>query len=520
MKKLLYLFLTCLLLAGCRGNRYYLDKVEALWSVDYDSVMYCLQKVDSASMTSDEWLDYHYFRMRASFGYLMSMEKNQVDSIIRVFKEHYPMGHERAFDGRLLEVAYTYNRLNEFRKVDSLLGILKSYALLPKDSSRWYSYKYQTKWRLDEKDSSLHYIQEAIRLGLWKGSFAHERQAYVYQTMGQPDSAIASYLDAMEQDTTQQLFALDRQVMDLLLELKDVRKALEYLEEARKRMRRSDIPYYNLCKGDFWLKMHQPDSAMKYYQIATETGDGFMASQAYERMGWIAEDRQSDEGAFRMYHNAQRVWNDTYFALNNKKDTHDFEALKIQNQLSELKVERQRHIILILGLALLLMTLVGGFIFYLFHRKRINERNRLMQENVMLKQQEELSSLREKQALTREKAGRIREELFKRIRVYEKLSDAEDEKHIQLSDADWKELQQMLDSGYDGFTEKLRSAFPALSEKDINFCCLVKINMSIQNLTDIYCIGKNSVSRKKLRLKEKMGIGEGDTLDAFLDRME
>ena len=481
MKKLLYLFLTCLLLAGCRGNRYYLDKVEALWSVDYDSVMYCLQKVDSASMTSDEWLDYHYFRMRASFGYLMSMEKNQVDS---------------------------------------LLGILKSYTLLPKDSSRWYSYKYQTKWRLDEKDSSLHYIQEAIGLGLWKGNFAHERQAYVYQTMGQPDSAIASYLDAMEQDTTQQLFALDRQVMDLLLELKDVRKALEYLEAVRKRMRRSDIPYYNLCKGDFWLKMHQPDSAMKYYQIATETGDGFMASQAYERMGWIAEDRQSDEGAFRMYHNAQRVWNDTYFALNNKKDTHDFEALKIQNQLNELKVERQRHIILILGLALLLMTLVGGFIFYLFHRKRVNERNRLMQENVMLKQQEELSSLREKQALTREKAGRIREELFKRIRVYEKLSDAEDEKHIQLSDADWKELQQMLDSGYDGFTEKLRSAFPMLSEKDINFCCLVKINMSIQNLTDIYCIGKNSVSRKKLRLKEKMGIGEGDTLDAFLDRME
>ena len=40
MRKLLYLFLTCLLLAGCRGNRYYLDKVEALWGVDYDSVQH------------------------------------------------------------------------------------------------------------------------------------------------------------------------------------------------------------------------------------------------------------------------------------------------------------------------------------------------------------------------------------------------------------------------------------------------------------------------------------------------
>jgi len=46
----------------------------------------------------------------------------------------------------------------------------------------------------------------------------------------------------------------------------------------------------------------------------------------------------------------------------------------------------------------------------------------------------------------------------------------------------------------------------------------VKINMSIQSLTDIYCISKNSVSRRKLRLKEKMGIGEEATLDEFLNR--
>ena len=78
----------------------------------------------------------------------------------------------------------------------------------------------------------------------------------------------------------------------------------------------------------------------------------------------------------------------------------------------------------------------------------------------------------------------------------------------------------MLDSGYNGFTQKLRSRFPMLSEKDINFCCLVKIKMSIQNLTDIYCISKNSVSRKKLRLKEKLDIAEGDTLDGFLSRFE
>lgn len=68
--------------------------------------------------------------------------------------------------------------------------------------------------------------------------------------------------------------------------------------------------------------------------------------------------------------------------------------------------------------------------------------------------------------------------------------------------------------------KKLRIRFPMLSEKDINFCCLVKINMSIQSLTDIYCISKNSISRRKLRLKEKMEIGEEETLDDFLNRFD
>ena len=300
---------------------------------------------------------------------------------------------------------------------------------------------------------------------------------------------------------------------------------LEYLNRARQRMKRADIPYYNLIKGDFWLAMHEPDSAMKHYRIATETGNGFIASQAYERMGMMAKARESDKEAFDMYYKALRVWNYSYFSLVSKKETRDFEAMKMLNQLNELKVERQKHVILILGLVLLLMVLLGSSVFYLFHRKRINERNRLMQENVMLKQQEELSSLREKEALMkekeallREKDARMREELFKRMQVFEKLSETEKEKHIQLSDTDWKEIQLMLDSGYDDFTKKLRMKFPMLSEKDINFCCLVKINMSIQSLTDIYCISKNSVSRKKLRLKEKMGIGEGETLDEFLGR--
>ena len=520
MKKLLYLFLTCLLLVGCRDNRFYLDQAEAWWRVNADSMLYYLQKVDSASLTPEQSLDYQLFRMRASYAYLMSMEKEKLDSIFGILKYRYPRGHEWAFDARYMQLVYYYNRLDDKKTAGSMADELKQYLRNHRDSVHWYAYKYLHKYHQKETDSAFHYLDEGAKLGMFSEQDVYASRGDLYQIKQQKDSAAWYYLKALEMNSTTNVFHLSGLVMDMLSDEKEVGKAGELLEKLRKRMKRSDIPYYNLVKGDYWMEMHEPDSAMKHYRIATETGNGFIAVQAYERMGMLAKATQSEKEAFDMYRKAQRVRNDIYLSVDDRQNRQSFEALKIKNQLNELKVERQRHIILILGLSLLLLVLIGAFVFYLFHRERKAERARLMQENIMLKQQEELSNLREKEALLREKDARMREELFKRMNVFEKLSDTEKEKHIQLSDTDWKEIQVMLDSGYNGFTQKLRARFPMLSEKDINFCCLVKINMSIQSLTDIYCISKNSVSRKKLRLKEKLGIGEEATLDEFLNHFE
>ena len=139
-----------------------------------------------------------------------------------------------------------------------------------------------------------------------------------------------------------------------------------------------------------------------------------------------------------------------------------------------------------------------------------------MQENMLLRQNEELASLREKQLALREKEARLREELFKRMNVVNKLSVSGKERHVFLSDTDWEEIYLMVNDAYHNFIPKLRTNFPALTDKDINFCCLVRMNLSLQSLADIYCISKNSVSRRKLRMKEKMELAEETTLDEYL----
>ena len=379
------------------------------------------------------------------------------------------------------------------------------------DSLNWYGYQVYQKRKSGDTDSAIHYLKEVIRLRLAYSSRTYAHLAQIYQEKQMNDSAIHYYFLALQKDTTRSAYFYCGRVLGLLHSLKKYDLAKQYIKGLRKQMKRSDIPYVNLIEGDLWMELHQPDSAMKHYLIASETGNDYITSVAYERMAPLMEEKQSLSSALDKHIQSIETKNNLRNGYTYQQDTRDFEALKMKNELNELKVKQQSYVIVILALGASILLLVGGFVIYLLHRKR----NRLVQENLILKQQEELSALREKEALLREKDAKMREELFRRVRI-ENLKDG---KHIQhISDADWKEIHLMLESTYPGFLTNLQQNFPTLTEKDINFCCLVKINMSLQNLADIYCISINSVSRRKLRLKEKLGIDKEDSLSKFLNR--
>ena len=160
---------------------------------------------------------------------------------------------------------------------------------------------------------------------------------------------------------------------------KKSQEAWKLLAKMRNRMKRDDVPYYNLVKGDLWMELHQPDSAMKHWRIATETGNGFMASQAFERMGDRVVTQVPDE-AFGHYLNSLRVWNDLYLTMDNRQRTLDFEELELKNQLAGLKLEHQKHTILILGLALFIVVLTT-----LYNHSSYNLQNMLSSENLLVK---------------------------------------------------------------------------------------------------------------------------------------
>jgi hypothetical protein len=91
-------------------------------------------------------------------------------------------------------------------------------------------------------------------------------------------------------------------------------------------------------------------------------------------------------------------------------------------------------------------------------------------------------------------------------------------KRIRLEEQDWTELIQTTNELFNGFASRLKKEYPCLSAEDIGFCCLLKINVSMQDLADIYCISKAGITKRKTRMKkEKFQISDHLLdLDRFL----
>ena len=90
---------------------------------------------------------------------------------------------------------------------------------------------------------------------------------------------------------------------------------------------------------------------------------------------------------------------------------------------------------------------------------------------------------------------------------------------IEMTEEDWQNLVSSVDEAYSGFTQRLKEQFPKLSADDIRFCCLLKINVNMQDLSDIYCVTKAAITKRKYRIKtDKMNLQENPSdLDTFLN---
>lgn len=110
--------------------------------------------------------------------------------------------------------------------------------------------------------------------------------------------------------------------------------------------------------------------------------------------------------------------------------------------------------------------------------------NKLAQENARLQERERFLTM----------------QIIGHTEVLNKLS----RKPRFIEEMQWPEIFQAVNQLFDGFTYRLHTDFPTLTEEDIRYCCLIKLHLTTSVIATLTGISPSSVTKRKQRIKEKM----------------
>lgn len=517
------LLLALLLITACTSthrNSEWLKQAEAHYEAGRaDSVLTYLYRINENQLSEEENRTF----LRIKFATIVQTEPEALDKM-NGLASYYQQQKDTTHLQTIRKVIYQHYSFREKQpQADSILNVMQQTYIQRKDTNGilWsYSMKANLHESAGRMDSTLYYIDKRIEAEKSTSAPKHryyrkalllmKTQAYT-EAEALLDSAKAIALGEKDEEF---LYHLTPYYQQLYTGQKQFGKALEVLKESRRYMKRKDAASHNLYKAQVFELMHREDSARHYYEVVAHSENLFLASEAIYHLSRLAEAGDDPEKAYLHHQDATGYIDQVYRAYQSQAKNNAFNELKWQSEIDGLKISRQRHIILILSLVFALSVLSAGAIIYLQRKKQ----KLMAQENQLLRQAEELSQLREK-------AATLREELIRRMDAFKKVpslqEEGTDEDHpISLTKEDWKEIKALLDNQYDHFTDRLKEAVPALNASDIQFCCLLKVNVSIQDIANIYHINKESVSRRKQRIKAKFGneLLNGSTLDEFIQR--
>ncbi|MGM0647732.1 MAG: hypothetical protein ACQESZ_05015 [Bacteroidota bacterium] len=81
---------------------------------------------------------------------------------------------------------------------------------------------------------------------------------------------------------------------------------------------------------------------------------------------------------------------------------------------------------------------------------------------------------------------------------------------------DWELMKTHFRLIHKDFFETLSGRYPSLTQHDLNFCAMLKLNFATKEMARYLNIKESSVKRQKVRLKKKLELGQEDSLIAYV----
>lgn len=431
-----------------------------------------------------------------------------------------------------------------YRMKDAMQSFLKALLFLQGSGNDEQLYRVNT-WlgvvclNQEEYEGKMRYSKEALKAALRMDNLFYKNLALCdiatgYYFLNRLDSALyyaqAAYDAAIADSLPSQLPHVYTDLGSIYAKMGENGKALEYIDKAiGLRPRKDTLAILGLYadKVDLFGKLGQYDSAYHYFRKAVASPNLATQADAYNHMSGAYYKMGRCNEAYSL------LLRFTELADSVRKQRHTAEVIALQElykheQLSVENLywrtqaaERQSNVYLMATLSLLSLWIASTiYFFYWRNRRRLVE-----QQHQLASQQEELHHQRQvttenlqRMAEMEQKEARLKETFFRRLnqRIVQEIEKGS---NILLSDDDWEDIVQNVDIIFDNFTRRLQQHYPALNKEDLRYCCMVKMQLSQLEMSQIMHLEKDSVKKRLKRIRmEKMKADSGVTLEELLRR--
>ena len=429
-----------------------------------------------------------------------------------------------------------------YRMKDAMQSFLKALLFLQGSGNDEQLYRVNT-WlgvvclNQEEYEGKMRYSKEALKAALRMDNLFYKNLALCdiatgYSFLNRLDSALyyaqAAYDAAIADSLPSQLPHVYTDLGSIYAKMGENGKALEYIDKAiGLRPRKDTLAILGLYadKVDLFGKLGQYDSAYHYFRKAVASPNLATQADAYNHMSGAYYKMGRCNEAYSL------LLRFTELADSVRKQRHTAEVIALQElykheQLSVENLywrtqaaERQSNVYLMATLSLLSLWIASTiYFFYWRNRRRLVE-----QQHQLASQQEELHHQRQvttenlqRMAEMEQKEARLKETFFRRLnqRIVQEIEKGS---NILLSDDDWEDIVQNADIIFDNFTRRLQQHYPALNKEDLRYCCMVKMQLSQLEMSQIMHLEKDSVKKRLKRIRmEKMKADSGVTLEELL----
>lgn len=431
-----------------------------------------------------------------------------------------------------------------YRMKDAMQSFLKALLFLQGSGNDEQLYRVNT-WlgvvclNQEEYEGKMRYSKEALKAALRMDNLFYKNLALCdiatgYYFLNRLDSALyyaqAAYDAAIADSLPSQLPHVYTDLGSIYAKMGENGKALEYIDKAiGLRPRKDTLAILGLYadKVDLFGKLGQYDSAYHHFRKAVASPNLATQADAYNHMSGAYYKMGRCNEAYSL------LLRFTELADSVRKQRHTAEVIALQElykheQLSVENLywrtqaaERQSNVYLMATLSLLSLWIASTiYFFYWRNRRRLVE-----QQHQLASQQEELHHQRQvttenlqRMAEMEQKEARLKETFFRRLnqRIVQEIEKGS---NILLSDDDWEDIVQNADIIFDNFTRRLQQHYPALNKEDLRYCCMVKMQLSQLEMSQIMHLEKDSVKKRLKRIRmEKMKADSGVTLEELLRR--